>query len=465
MSSQIFEKGILLKIFHNTSLQKQYLPEILPGLWANPRDQLIVFIMKHINDKNWKMNIDNILLAQRVPEVLRFAKSRKVLPNLKYEELQELFYDIITDITTDMFREAYEQLHDIAFARAATELQGEISYDISYNQPYKVLAKAKAITKLHKLIYTRKFGAKSDPVDKAAEFINEKSGFIRWSFSPKLNGLAGGWTRGYAGTLLGRSQHTKSTMMTLDSVMKALHNSVGDIDVILTEESENIFYQRVFAILLNVPITHMRNRLVKITDEHKDKVKRLLGGRLRVHQYNAFKDVIDLLFTLKSQFIWIDHINSIVYPGGAGALMNMIQGIPYLINKEVEFLKGSPESVIVNLSQVNEKELMRRTGRNIWKHPAYTDAYGSQVLHQHSREYLTVYYPYKDKVNNPRDWTGKKELKDATPADVYLKVEKSSFGDLAGLKFNYKYDFGILEDTEDKVTNVEFPEMNWLKDL
>lgn len=457
MSVSIFEKSVLCKLYHNQVLQKQYLEEILPPLWEDPKHQLLVFIMKYLHKKRIPINLQNIMIAQKAPEVARFKRKRNT-GELVQPEVKNLLYDLQVDISEDMFREAYEELHNIAFARGASELLGEASYELTYSRPHAVLARAKGVQKLFDIIYKRKFGAKGNVIQKAAAYINEREGTIRFSFSPKLSGLVGGWTRGWAGTILGRSGHTKSTIMTLDSVLKAVHNTVGDIDIILTEESEEVFYQRVFAILLKIPIQLMRNRLIKITDAHIEQVQKLLGGRLKTHRYSSFKDIIDLLFTLRSKYIFIDHINAIQYPGSGNALINMIGGIPLLIGKQIEFLRSSPDSVVINLSQVNEKELAKLRG--VWKHPSYIHAYGSQVLHQHSREYLTVYYPYKDVLNNPREWTGKKELQKAKQGDVYLKVEKSSFGDLVEVKFNFKFEFGILEDTVDKVSNIELPEID-----
>jgi len=451
LKADIYEKAVILKLLHNKELQKQYLPEVLPYLWSQPEDRVFVYIMKYLKDHSIPITINNLQVALTIKEVKLFMNRMEAV--VDGMDLASYWHDDTIKPSADLFQEAYEELHDIAFSRYVEKTKEDFTFDLGYNKRHYIIARAKSIIKLHEVIYRHKFIKPTNDIDTAVDFINTRDELIP-TFSPKLNGLMGGWTRGFANTVLGRAGHTKSTMMTFDSVHKAVYEVVDGVHAILIEEQPPVFWRRVIAILLKIPIREMRSKTVKISETQKAAVKRKLGGRLKVHTVTTFKDLIDLISTIKDEFLWIDHINAVQYPGRGNALQNMMGGILGLINAQVGFLRDRPYQSHINLSQVNEKELIRRTGRDIWKHPSYHDAYGSQILHQHSREYITLYYPRRDVLNNPDAWAGKKELKDAEPEDVYLKVEKSSFGDLSRMKFNYNFDFATFKDVDERASNV-----------
>jgi len=447
----IYEKAVILKLLHNEKLRKKYLPEVLPYLWSKPEDRVFVFMMKRLYDKNYELSMQNLEVVLTTPEVKLFMKRMGAV--LDRMDLASYWHDDSIKPDAELFKEAFEELHDIAFSRYVEKAKEDFTYDLGYSDRYRILARARSIIRLYNVIYKHKLSTPQNDLDAAVSYINNRDELIP-TFSPVLNGLMGGWERGFANTLLARSGHTKSTIMTFDSVFKAVHKQVDCVHAILIEEQPPVFWRRVIAILLKIPISEMRNKTVRISKNQVDLVKKKLDGRIKVHSVTAYKDIVDLLSVIKDEFVWLDHINAIQYPGRGNAMQNMIGGIPGLISAQVNFLRERPYQSYVNLSQVNEKELIKRTGNQVWKHPSYTDAYGSQILHQHSREYLTLYYPQRDVLNNPMAWAGKKELKDAKPEDVYLKVEKSSFGDLSRIKFKYNFDFGIFEDINENVSNV-----------
>lgn len=447
--AEIYEKAVILKLLHNKDLQKKYLPKVLPYLWSKPEDRVFVYIMKYLNDKEIPINVNNLEISLTVREVKLFIRRMKaIVDNM---DLAYYWHDDTIKPDNDLFQEAYEELHDIAFARYVDKAKEDFEYELGYMKRHHILARAKSIIKLHEVIYRRKFDTASNSIDAAVDYINNKEELIPL-FSPVLNGLMGGFTRGFANTILGRSGHTKSTLMTFDSVNKAIHKSVDAINIILVEEQPAVFWRRVFAILLTIPIKDMREKTVRISENQMNAVKKRLDNRIKVHSLTNYKDLIDLLSTIKDEVVWIDHINAVHYPGKGTALQNMIGGIPGLISMQVGFLRDRPYQSYINLSQVNEKELAKLPG--IWKHPSYVHAYGSQILHQHSREYLTLYYPHRDALNNPKAWAGKRELQEAQPEDVYMKVEKSSFGDLSTVKLKYDFNYGKFTDAVERASNV-----------
>lgn len=451
LQAEIYEKAVILKLLHNKDLQKQYLPEVLPYLWTKPEDRVFVYMMKYLEERKIPISMPNLQVCLTIKEVKLFMGRMEA--TIDDMDLAIYWHDDTIKPEADLFQEAYEELHDIAFGRYVEGAKEDFTFDFGYLKRHHVIARAKSIIKLHQVIYGHKLKRPHNDLDTAVEFINERDEIIP-TFSPTLNGLMGGFTRGFANTVLARSGHTKSTIMTFDSVHKAVHKEVDNVHAILIEEQPPVFWRRVIAILLKIPINEMRNKTIKVSKTQVEAVKRKLDGRIKVHAVTSYKDVIDLLATIRDEYIWLDHINAIQYPGRGNALQNMMGGIPGLIGAQVGFLRERPHQAFVNLSQVNEKELIKRTGREIWKHPSYHDAYGSQILHQHSREYITLYYPQRDALNNPNAWAGKRELQEAQPNDVYLKVEKSSFGDLGRMKFHYDFDFGSFKDTDLRASNV-----------
>jgi len=447
--TEIYEKAVILKLLHNKDLQEKYLPDVLPYLWSRPEDRVFVYAMKYLESHDIPITMQNLQVSLTIKEIKLFtARMKAVIDGM---DLASYWHDDSIKPDNDLFDEAYEELHDIAFGRYVEVAREDFTYEAGYMNRHHILARAKSILKLYQVIYKHKFKKPINDIDAAVAYINDRDELIP-TFSPKLNGLMGGWTRGFANTILARSGHTKSTIMTYDSVYKAVHQQVDCVNVILIEEPPPIFWRRVFAMLLKIPIREMRDKTVRISEAQKKAVKKKLDGRIKVHAVTTFKDVVDLLSTIKDEYVWLDHINAIQFPGRGNALQNMMGGIPGLISAQVQFLRDRPYQSYINLSQVNEKELMKLPG--IWKHPSYHHAYGSQILHQHSREYITLYYPRRDVLNNPHRWAGKKELRDANPEDVYLKVEKSSFGDLGRMKFKYTADFAKFEDVDERVSNI-----------
>jgi replicative DNA helicase len=137
--------------------------------------------------------------------------------------------------------------------------------------------------------------------------------------------------------------------------------------------------------------------------------------------------------------IYVDHLQSIEYPGRANPLMNMIGEIPGLILFEERIAKQKNISII-NLSQVGDKEIAR--SERFSKRPRYHDAYGSSVLYQKAREFLAVYYPYKDYDENPQTFYGNAP----TINDYEVGIEKSSFSALGIIHLNFDYEYSKFSD-------------------
>jgi len=89
---------------------------------------------------------------------------------------------------------------------------------------------------------------------------------------------------------------------------------------------------------------------------------------------------------------------------------------------------------------------MKKKGRLF---PSKEDAFCSSVLEQASRQFLSIYYPYKDIIDkdNMNKFMGKAV---PTANDIQLSIEKNSYGDLGVFDLKYYPDYGRYEDIPDR---------------
>lgn len=385
-------------------------------------------------------------MYQKTQDMIQFKRKVKTSEEITSEYIHSEVYDIDVDSSSHLAKEIFQELHNFAFADFAQQMNSGINYDLAYNDNQSILARAKAIQKVHRTIFGNKYKENKDQIGFAAQSINQGDSYIPTS-SPALNNFMLGWSKKFPCSFVGRSSHGKSTFMTQEGIHKVLKELVDEVHVIAPEEPSEVFWRRIFAATFKIPISAMRSGTVKISQQQVDHVKKLYENKIKVHNDALkFRDIIDLLFSLKgSHFTWIDHINAIEYPGNGTSLQNMIGGIPGLIAYEKQYMLDNPEAIIVNLTQANEKVIMSESG--YWKQPKYSHAYCSQVLHQASREFLSLYYPYKDSVNFPTEWVGKRDPH--SPTDMFMSIEKSSFGDVSRIHFKYDPEFGTFKDAPD----------------
>jgi len=402
--------------------------------------KLIAYSIKLLYNKNLDVSIDNILLLQQNKLVKSFIWKHS-LGSINEMFLNDLFHDVAINESSELFDDAYKEIHNVAFARYVSKLKDDFSYDLGYRNTAGVIARARAIIKVHSILFRSKLKDKNGGIKKAINMINTKNPYIVFS-SPKLTKILGGWSRGFAGSLIGRPSHGKSTLMTNECLWLIDHKRVnGTIDIFSSEEPEEIFWRRVIAYKLNIPIQSLIYGEVSITESQAKSVMDAYEKQLKFHEVISLSDLKELLLTLNnSEMIWVDHVNSLTYPKG-----DMYNGIISLVNIEKEWLKSNKRSVIINLSQVNTKE-MKKKGRLF---PSKEDAFCSSVLEQASRQFLSIYYPYKDIIDkdNMNKFMGKAV---PTANDIQLSIEKNSYGDLGVFDLKYYPDYGRYEDIPDR---------------
>jgi replicative DNA helicase len=443
----IYEKSVLIKLFHNKELQEKYLSDLLPAIFQDKKRKAIAFIMKKLNENKVPITVHNIVIVQRTPPVIAFLR-KEAISVLTEDEVANEVFDMEVNATPVFFEEAFKELFDLAFFSFCSESIGEMGRDLEYRRLKSLLARAKAIPKVYDILYSRKLKEYTDPIDNAVSNINKGSAYQKF-WSGKLNGVLGGWSKGWIGAVIGKPSHGKSTFMTYDSLQKIKRQMLDSILVISPEESPESFYTRVFAVEFGLPIKHLREGLIKITAEQKEKVKKLYSGKLIFRNAVMYEEVIDITFAHKGiDYIWLDHINAVAYPRG-----DAYNGIISLVNRQKEWLSSNSNSVIVNLSQVNTKTMKQRNRL----FPAKDDAYMSSVLEQAAREFLSLYYPYKDYIDKE---DGKSFIGKRSPRKdlIQVSIEKNSYGEIGILDFNYQAEIGRFADTPDiTVGNIILP--------
>ena len=202
----------------------------------------------------------------------------------------------------------------------------------------------------------------------------------------------------------------------------------------------------------------MRQKLRKITDNEIKLVADELKDKIVIYaDVYKYKDIQEILRTADGDQIYLDHLQSVDYPGSAGQLQNMIANIPGMILFQEKIAKQKNIS-IVNLSQVGDKEIARSD--RITKRPRYHHAYGSSILYQKSREFSAVYYPYKDYEESTYTFVGNAP----TLNDYEIGIEKSSFSAIGVVKMNFDYEHCLFTDklTKSIKTDYTSPEQETL---
>lgn len=437
------ERAYLIWMFHNKQLRKDFLSGTLPAMFFNPQRRLIIYCMQKMEEAEIEITVPQLSLWMQnnctSDSLKAFLKKHKV-KILNEDELADHLFDPEISANADLFDEAKKWLLAYSFARFVESKVSDIEWWNSYIGSYEgnIISAAKGIVKVHDMLHGRMQGGR-DQLSETKDLINNTDEYISTS-SQVLNAHIGGWTRGYVATVIAKSGHTKSSWIDFDTVHSLLTNKIKSSAIISPEEISTTRWRRIIAMVFKIPTSMMRQKTVQVTDDHIKKIRELLKDKLVIYdQVTKYKDVLDLMSTLKNDKIVVDHMQSIEYPGNRDYLSNMIGNIPGLVDFEKRKAKHGRQ-VIINLSQVGDKEIQRSD--RLSKAPRYYDAYGSSVLYQASREFIALYYPFRDYEDNPMIWG-------ATPPsinDIRLSIEKSSFSKLGKVNLHFDPEFNIFKD-------------------
>lgn len=440
-NSDVLERAYLVWMFHNKELRAAYLSKTLPPMFLHPSRRLVIHIMQRMEETEVEITVPNIALFMQnnKDNLKQFMKKHKA-KLLTETEISDMLYDTEISNNVELFEEAKEWLIVYAFARFVEDRVTDIKYYNSYAGSYEgsILASAKGIIRVHDMLHGR-LDNRRDQLSEAMNLINSDEEYISTS-SQVLNSYIGGWTRGYVGSLIAKSGHTKSSWVDYDTCHSLLSNKINQAVIISPEETASTRWRRIIAMVLKIPTTSMRQKTVQITNSHIDKIKEMFKDKLIIYDdATKYKNILDLISTLKCDRLVIDHLQSIEYPGTKDYLSNMIGNIPGLIDFQKRIAKQRKMAVI-NLSQVNDKEIQRSD--RLSKAPRYYDAYGSSVLYQAAREFISLYYPIKDYEDNPIMFGANPP----TVSDITLSVEKSSFSRLGKVHLKFNPEFNTFED-------------------
>lgn len=451
----VVEKTFLVKLFYNEKVRNEYLGNILPQIFYNPAVRLAIYVIKTLFERKVIITMETITtFLEGTDDKLLTFKRKFNLFNVKTTDIIDILSDVELDSSGYMVDNLYEMLISSAFARFVDTATIDMIYWNGFqSKEYenRILARAKGIVTVHNIL--RRIGRKQrNQLQETLELVNSPEEYISTS-STVLNSYIGGFSRGYISVIIGKSSHTKSTWTDYNSVHTILTKKADRIDIITPEESAATRWRRVIAMVMKIPTTAMRQKSIKILPEHIARIDKLFRNKLVIHDdIFKYKDIIDLMESLnKTDMIILDHLQALDYPGGGSALQRMIGNIPGLINIEKRIAKHR-NMVIMNLSQVNDKDI-QRSDRTI-KAPRYWDAYGSSVLYQASREFLSFWYPYKDFEDTPIMFT------DNPPSinEIQLSIEKSSFSRIGKFMLRYNPEFATFQDykkTLNRILNKE----------
>ena len=438
-NSDVLERAYLVWMYHNKELRSKYLMDTIPGIFLDTNRRLVIFVMQKLVEAEIEVTIPNMVLflQSQNASITAFLKKNKG-KILTESQISDMIMDMEITSKPDLFNIAYDYLRKYAFARFVEDRIEQIKYWNSYPGEYNssIVASAKAIPKLYDILSGRQ-GDKKTQLEEAMNMVNSDDEYISTS-SQDLNRNIGGFSRGYVATLIAKSGHGKSSWTDYNTVHSLLKNKVGTITIISPEESAATRWRRIIALICQIPTTGMRQKTSRITKEHIEKVKEVIGDRLKIYDsVFKYKEAIDLMQSDKSDMLVLDHMQALEYPGVGDFMARMIGNIPGLVDTEKKIAKQR-NKVILNLSQVNDKDIQRSD--RLIKAPRYWDAYGSSVLYQASREFLALWYPIKDEEESSM-MTGKWTIN-----DMIMNVEKASFGGTGKISLRFEPDYNTFMD-------------------
>jgi replicative DNA helicase len=441
--SNIYESAVLVKLFFNEKLRDKYLLQLLPMAFSDKYKRLIIFAMQKMYIQKLTISLDNItLFIRNRNESLEDFIKRNNISGVTDDKISNILLDTSVDSSEKLFDEAIKILHHIAFSGFVDDSIEKMKYWNSYSGMYEheILSRTKGIIELHKRFNIYKSSENKDQLLETQMLINSMEEYIPTS-SQLLNSYIGGFTRGYVASIIAKSSHCKSSWTDFNSIHTIAADKVNKIAIITPEEAATARWRRIIAMLCHISTSDMRQKLVKITTEHIEIVRAKFENRYIIYDsVFAYKDIIDLQYSLDVDMIIVDHLQSIDYPGQGDHMHRMIGSIPGFVahQKRIAKKKNIP---IIDLSQVGDKEIQRSGRTNLA--PRYYDAYGNSALYQASREFLALWYPVKDYEESPIMFG------DTPPTinDFQIGVEKSSFSRVGKVPMKYYPDYSEFEDT------------------
>ena len=443
--SDVYERAYILKLFHNSELQAKYLPDTYPNIFLNKEYRLIIYLMKQLYQKKIPITVDNMAMLTIAPDAHLYAFAKKHrLHLLSYEELHDIIYEPGYNTTDKLFDAARTEVLNRSFCRFTDDVTSEMRYLNSFANPkYQpvILGKARAVWKVHNLLYASE--NKRNQLEEAKHLINSTDEYITTS-SQVLNSYIGGFTRRFVASVIAKSGHAKSSWVDYNVLHTLLKGKARKIVKITPEEDAGTQLRRYIAMICKISTTAMRMKSIEITNEHLNMVREKLKDKLVIIDDKfKYRDIIEIMHSLEDvDMLIIDHLQTIDYPGSRSAMENMIGGIPGLVSYEKKIAKEK-NMAIINVSQVNDKDIARSD--RIIKAPRYYDAYGSSILYQASREFLALWYPY-------RDWEDQMINPGIPPTvnDIQVSIEKSSFSRIGKVTLHFNPELNIFTDKSTK---------------
>lgn len=437
---------MMLKLLLFEDVQNTYLPKLLPQIFMDRKKRLVAFVMKKMNQREESITPETVISSLHISsDDIDLFKKKHYITEIKDDDIYGMSSDVTVDSRKDYVEMVYNQLTKYAFARFVADMNFDIDEANEKLNDKLVLVKAKGIIKVHDVLHNKLHSEREDQLASTMELINSDEEYVK-TLSQTLNSYMGGFTRGYVGTIGAKSGHTKSSWTDANILQNILTNKVKKVLIISPEEMAQLRWRRIFAMICKVPTSQMRQKTAGITEQHVKLVREKVWDRLIIEdKVHKMEDIIRLMEQTDADMIYLDHLQSITYPGSGTAMNNMIGNIPGLVNIEKKIAKEK-NIPIVNLSQVNDKDIQRSD--RLVKAPRYWDLYGSSVLYQAARELIMLWYQYKDYDDMPGLYDSKNP---PSINKIYVILEKSSFSRTAKVPMYFDPDYNYFRDDNPEV--------------
>ncbi len=301
---------------------------------------------------------------------------------------------------------------------------------------HKVLENLQStVTKAINLRPTKKFDMES-LLDETMDKIHDESNLIKFGYG-QIDNITGGMTRGEITVIAGRPSMGKSTVM-INFVRKLIEN--GMKVMVFNREMTNVEMMKKIFILEAEDVSYRRLRLMKMTDEEEDAIKKVRKGITKKYKnLQMFDDIRDLssgvrhINKFKPDVIVDDYIQMVNVPSIDDKRLQIVE-----IMQHYKWLAKSLQCSVLLLSQLN-RELERKRD----KRPHLSNLSESGSIETDAETVIFVFYKWKYlyRDHHPSGSLGKYEIE--------LLVDKNRYGETGYAPMGFYGDGCLLTETKE----------------
>ena len=310
-------------------------------------------------------------------------KDEQLFVNITLNKLNEK--DCLSDAAMIWAAARLKQLY---FYRTAKKIQEKADRAMKENKIKKVVGLTSEVERLYSRLFLR--AESKDFFASSVDMANNEREYIKTPYR-KLNNIIGGWTNKGLSCIGAKSSHNKTTfsvhMITNELKLGYLDRAL----IISMDEPGEMIARRIIASEMNISLSDMRDKKVKLSKKDVMDAMKIFGKRLIIIDDIFTPDEIyEAMMDIKASQTLIDHIQEPAFDEGMSdasitRLLTLIKHAAVKTNTQV-----------LALSQVRDKTINERAD----KVPRSHDFYYSSTIRQKSREQLVLYWRYVDTLEN-----------------------------------------------------------------